>query len=115
MVMTASGLFRTGVQDWFYQRVSAVVILLYTLMAISVAVRHPHMDFAVWHALFSHLGVKVMTILALLSVVVHAWIGLWTVTTDYLKCSCIRVVVQTGVIVWLVALFVAGSIILGGV
>jgi len=115
MLMTATGLFRNGIQDWLYQRVSAVLILLYVLIGIGIAIKHPQLDYATWHAIFSHIAVKIMTLLVLLSIVVHAWIGIWTVTTDYLKCACVRLCVQVAVIVWLLALFMGGALIVGSV
>lgn len=47
-----------------------------------------------WHGLFSNLSMKVFTLLALIALLVHAWIGIWQVLTDYIKCSKLRGVLQ---------------------
>ena len=37
-----------------------------------------------WRELFDQTWMQVFTSLAILSVVMHAWIGLWAVSTDYM-------------------------------
>jgi len=46
---------------------------------------------------------KVFTVLTLISVVMHTWIGIWTVTTDYLKAVCLRLSTQILVAIFLLA------------
>jgi succinate dehydrogenase / fumarate reductase membrane anchor subunit len=52
--------------------------------------------------------------LALASVMIHAWIGMWQVLTDYIKPTLLRGVLQLGVIVVLIGYFLSGFFILWG-
>lgn len=51
---------------------------------------HQPMTFDVWSTLFQNGFMRVFTFLALLSMVYHTWVGMWTVLTDYVKCSYLR-------------------------
>lgn len=84
MVRAATSFGRSGVSDWIVQRFSAVILAAYTLLIIGFLLTHPGLDYATWRALFDNLAVKIFTLLALLSVAAHGWIGLWAVITDYL-------------------------------
>lgn len=72
---------RSGLYDWLMQRVSAVVLLAYFLLLGGVLLCG--VDYVGWKALFSHTWMRVFSLLALLSLGVHAWVGLWAVFTDY--------------------------------
>jgi succinate dehydrogenase / fumarate reductase membrane anchor subunit len=41
-------------------------------------------SYAEWTALFAQTWMKIFTLLAILSLAAHAWIGMWGVFTDYL-------------------------------
>lgn len=98
MVTNITNLSRSGLSDWLVQRVSAVILALYTLFMVLYVLFHPHLDYATWSALFEGNGMRVFTLAALLSIAAHAWIGLWTVFTDYIKCVRLRVVLQVVII-----------------
>ncbi len=83
MVTSVTSLGRNGVSDWLVQRVTGVILLAYTIfIAVIVFVVSP--DYSEWKALFDQTWVKVFSLAAILSVAMHAWIGLWSVSTDYL-------------------------------
>ena len=94
MVETATSLGRSGLQDWLIQRLSAVILALYILFLVAFFVMHPHLQYEQWHALFEFNLMKYSTLLALLSLVSHAWIGIWTVITDYIKPLALRLSIQ---------------------
>lgn len=64
------------------QRVSAVILLAYVLFIVGAVAGG--IDYFAWKALFSATWVKIFSLLAILSLAAHAWIGLWSVLTDYL-------------------------------
>lgn len=104
----------SGLRDWIVQRVSSVLIGLYViLLAIYLLENHP-LYFAQWHHLFSQAGMKIATIVVLIAILWHAWIGLWTVFTDYIKNSSLRLVLQSMVIILLVSYVIWGLEILWG-
>lgn len=84
MVTAVTNLGRSGLSDWLVQRVSTIIMLAYTLFVAGYILLTPELDYAQWQGLFGHLGMRVFSLLTLLSVVAHAWIGLWGVLTDYL-------------------------------
>ncbi len=103
MVETATSLGRSGLQDWLIQRLSAVILALYILFLVAFFVMHPNLQYEQWHALFEFNVMKYSTFLALLSLVSHAWIGIWTVITDYIKPLPLRLFIQ---IVFILALLI---------
>lgn len=84
MVTAVTNLGRSGLYDWLVQRVSAVVLAAYTVFIVLYLLLNPGLEYEQWQALFGQLWMRIFTLLALLSVVAHAWIGLWAVLTDYL-------------------------------
>lgn len=115
MVKHISSVGRNGVQDWVLLRATGVIILLYTIYMVGFCVFGPELNFATWSSFFAGTFTKVFTMLALLSVLVHAWIGLWQVLTDYVKPAMIRAILQLAVIVTLLSYFFSGFFILWGV
>ncbi|MCM2971687.1 succinate dehydrogenase, hydrophobic membrane anchor protein [Larsenimonas suaedae] len=114
MVTNITNLGRSGVSDWLIQRASAVILALYTIFMVAFFLFHPHLDYVAWSSLFDRTWMKIFTLLALLSIAAHAWIGLWIVSTDYIKKSCVRLGVQTAVILALFAFVIWGVQVLWG-
>ena len=113
-MVNITSLTGNGLKDWLIQRVSALYFAAYALFIIVYLFSHPQLNFAEWHLLFSCVGIQIATALALLMLSLHAWIGIWTVTTDYIKCTAIRLSVQMMVALWLLGQFVWGLMILWG-
>lgn len=84
MVTQVTNFGRSGVSDWLIQRASAVVLAAYTVFIVAYLLLTPELTYEQWRGLFSELWMRIFTLLTLVSVVAHAWIGLWTVLTDYL-------------------------------
>lgn len=103
-----------GFHDWILQRLSALIIGLYAIFLFTYFVRHPFLHYAEWHALFSQSIVRIATVLTALSVLAHAWIGLWTVFTDYVKIISVRIILEILVIALLLACFIWCLFILYG-
>ena len=82
MVTSVTSLGRSGLSDWLMQRVSAVILLAY--FGYLSAVLIGGVDYQGWKELFAQTWMRIFSLLALLSIVVHAWVGLWCVLTDYI-------------------------------
>jgi succinate dehydrogenase / fumarate reductase membrane anchor subunit len=82
MVKAVTSFGRSGVSDWLVQRVSGVILLAW-FVCIGASLLGG-MDYAQWSAMFETTAMKVFTLLAILSLAAHAWIGMWAVGTDYL-------------------------------
>jgi succinate dehydrogenase / fumarate reductase membrane anchor subunit len=84
MVTNVTNFSRSGLYDWMAQRVSAVVLAAYVLFLLGFIVFNPGMGYAEWQALFSNNAMRIFSLLTLVALSVHAWVGMWTISTDYL-------------------------------
>ena len=103
-----------GLRDWVLQRVTAVVMAVYVVFLFAFLLAHPHLQFVDWKTLFSYRLMRIATLLVMLNVVVHTWIGLWAVFADYVKRSWVRLLLQNaalllllGYLVWLIDILFA--------
>jgi succinate dehydrogenase / fumarate reductase membrane anchor subunit len=94
MVTSITSFGRSGLYDWMIQRVTAVILLAYAVFMIGYFLFND-VNYEQWKALFECTSMRIFTLLTLLSLVAHAWIGLWSVTTDYIKPTGVRFVVQS--------------------
>jgi succinate dehydrogenase / fumarate reductase membrane anchor subunit len=85
MVKNVTSLSRSGLSDFVIQRVSAVILLVYTLCVVGFLVARTDLDHAAFVAYFRHPAMQIFSTLAILSIAAHAWIGMWTVATDYVR------------------------------
>ncbi|ELI8099122.1 succinate dehydrogenase membrane anchor subunit [Yersinia enterocolitica] len=114
MVSNASALGRNGVHDWLLLRASAIVITLYILYILGFVVIVPDITYEIWRGFFASHITKVFTLLTLLSILAHAWIGLWQVLTDYIKPLAVRLVLQLVVVITLLVYLLYGTIVVWG-
>ncbi|MFT4059034.1 MAG: succinate dehydrogenase, hydrophobic membrane anchor protein [Legionella sp.] len=114
MVTNITSLTGNGLKDWLVQRVTAVFFAAYTFFILGYLLSHPGLGYEQWHALFAHPLIQIATAIALLALILHAWIGIWTVTTDYIKCTVLRISVQMAVLLWLLVQLIWGFMILWG-
>lgn len=103
-----------GLRDWLIQRVTSVVMLVYIVFLFAFFISQNVVDYTRWHALFSHIGMRLFSTLFLLSLIAHAWIGMWTIVTDYIKPFIVRLVVQLCIIIGLVLCFVWSLVVFWG-
>ena len=87
-----------GLRDWLIQRVTAVVMVLYTLGIAGYLLWQPVHDYNAWTLLFSSNVIRTVSLLFLLSVFYHAWIGVRDIVMDYVKPEAIRLVIYVRVI-----------------
>jgi succinate dehydrogenase / fumarate reductase membrane anchor subunit len=121
MVTTVTSFGRSGLYDWLLQRFTAVILLVYFLCVSSFLLINPGIGYEQWVAYFDSTAMKVFSLMALVSIVAHAWIGLWAVSTDYLtvrllgsKANGIRILFQGAYAIVLFAYLVWGVQILWG-
>ncbi len=121
MVTAATSFGRSGLSDWLVQRFTAVVLAAYSVFIVGFLVSNPGLTFEEWQGLFSQLWVRIFSLLALVSIVAHGWIGLWSVLTDYVTARmmggpalAIRLIILTVYAIVNVAFLVWGVEILWG-
>jgi succinate dehydrogenase membrane anchor subunit len=92
-----------GLRDWLVQRVSAAVMALYALLFVLVLAAARPTNYVAWRALFSAQAMKLATFLFLVSLFLHAWVGMRDILMDYAKPVSLRLGLEVVVIVLLVA------------
>ena len=104
-----------GLRDWLLQRLTAIVMAAYTVGLVVCLLWHAPSSSADLRAIFAGGFVRVATMLFLVSLLYHAWVGLRDILMDYVKPVWVRLTLQLGVGLVLVAYLVwAASILWGG-
>lgn len=115
MAINITSMTRNGLRDWLIQRVSSIIIAAYTIFMIIYFLFHPNLQYGQWQILFANSWVRVFSLLTLLAILGHAWVGMWTISTDYLKVTWMRLMFQLVVIIALLLCVMWGVSILWGV
>lgn len=115
MLTHATTLGRNGVQDFILVRASAIVLTCYTLFIVGFFLTTPDITFALWQSFWGAITTKIFTFIALVSFMMHAWIGLWQVLTDYVKPAGIRGLLQFSLNLTILAYIAVGFYVLWGV
>jgi succinate dehydrogenase / fumarate reductase, membrane anchor subunit len=92
-----------GLRDWLAQRVTAVVMVVYSVIFVVMLLKLPQFDFPSWKAMWSSPWMRYASLLFLLSLFVHAWIGMRNIFMDYIKNTAVRLTLYVLVILALVA------------
>ena len=98
-----------GLRDWLIQRVSVVVMVLFTVSLAVYWLLQPVKDYNAWTLLFSSSVMRSFSLLFLLNVFYHAWIGVRDIVMDYVKPAFIRLSIYVLVILALL-LYVIWSV-----
>jgi len=93
---------KRGLIEWVWQRVSAVVIVVYIGVILGfIFSQSSPMNYLTWLQFYSQTYIRILTVLATGAILWHAWIGIWTVLTDYVKLPCLRKVLEILVLLFL--------------
>lgn len=84
MVNNVTNLSKSGLSDWVLQRISALVLLAYFVVVMGFVLAPGELTFECWQAFMMSTPMKVFSLLSLIMLTAHAWVGMWTITTDYL-------------------------------
>ncbi len=98
MIKSATGLTGSGSRDWIVQRISAVILAVYSLVLVAWFLTH-NPTFELWQGFMLSLPMRLFSLLAVIALVGHIWVGMWTVFTDYIKSSGLRLVLQSAMII----------------
>jgi succinate dehydrogenase / fumarate reductase membrane anchor subunit len=89
-----------GLRDWLSQRITAALMALFTLV---VVVLWPgELGYDRWAGMFARQWMKVLTFVVIVSLLVHAWVGMRDIWMDYVKPVGLRLTLQVFTLVWLV-------------
>ena len=91
-----------GFRDWLAQRVTAVLMALYTVVLLLQVLVGKPMGYNKWAGIFSAQWMKAFTFVVIVSLLVHAWVGMRDIWMDYVKAVGLKLALQVFTIVWLV-------------
>lgn len=87
-----------GLRDWLAQRVTAVIMAVYTLIILTVVAGLPQLDYWRWKAMWQTPFLRYATLLFMACLLLHAWIGVRNIFMDYIKDPALRLTLYVLVI-----------------
>jgi succinate dehydrogenase / fumarate reductase membrane anchor subunit len=91
-----------GLRDWLSQRVTAVLMALFTLLLLVQLLLPGPLGYDKWSGIFAQQWMKLATFVAVVALAWHTWVGMRDVFMDYIKPVGARLAAQVVAIVWLV-------------
>jgi succinate dehydrogenase / fumarate reductase membrane anchor subunit len=91
-----------GLGDWLAQRVTAVLMALFTVVVVAQVLSPGPIGYDRWAAIFAPQWMKVITFTVIVALAWHAWVGMRDIWMDYIKPVGVRLALQVATIVWLV-------------
>jgi succinate dehydrogenase / fumarate reductase, membrane anchor subunit len=91
-----------GFRDWLAQRVTAVLMALFTLVLLVQVMFGAKLGYERWSAIFSSQWMKVLTFVVIVALLYHAWVGMRDVWMDYVKPVTMKLALQVFTLAWLV-------------
>jgi len=93
-----------GWKDFLVQRISAIVMALFTLLVLVrlLLVQGP-IGYEAWAGVFSPQWMKALTFAVIVALIWHAWVGMCSIWYDYGKPAGLRLLLQAATAVWLIS------------
>jgi succinate dehydrogenase / fumarate reductase membrane anchor subunit len=98
-----------GLRDWLAQRITAVIMAVYSVIAVVIFIINKNITYSVWRDLFSQGWMRVATLLFVVSLAWHAWVGVRDILMDYIKPDGLRLTLQVCTLL-VIAAYVGWSI-----
>jgi len=103
-----------GLADWLLQRLTAVVMAVYTVVMVACLLMHAPQGHAEWKALFSGAFLRLATMVFFAALAYHAWIGMRDILMDYVHATSLRLTSEVVVGLVLITYVVWAAAILWG-
>jgi len=92
-----------GLRDWLVQRVTAVLMALFTIVLLVQVLFGGPLGYDTWSGIFAQQWMKTLTFSIIVALAWHAWIGVRDIYMDYVTKSVgLRLTLQVATVVWLV-------------
>jgi succinate dehydrogenase / fumarate reductase membrane anchor subunit len=101
-----------GTTGWLLQRLTAVIMAVYTLGMLVCLLWDAPATYMDWKALFAGPFVRIATMFFVMALLYHAWIGMRDIFMDYVKPTGIRLALQFAVVVALLFYLIWAAAIL---
>lgn len=83
-----------GLKDWLAQRVTGVVMAVYTLIVLAAAMGGATASREAWQAFMANGFIRFISFLFIVSLCYHAWVGIRDIWMDYLNSAALRVILH---------------------
>lgn len=113
-IKSATGLTGSGSRDWIMQRISAVVLAVYSVVLVGFFLLNGNVGYEQWYGFIMSLPMRLLSLVAIIALAGHAWVGMWTVFTDYVKSTGLRIVLQAAMIIAILVYLFWGVMIFWG-
>lgn len=113
-IKSATGLTGSGSRDWIMQRISAVVLAVYAVVMVGFFLLHGDIRYEEWVRFIMSMPMRLLSLVAIIALAAHAWVGMWTVFTDYVKSTGLRIVLQAVMILAILVYLFWGIMIFWG-
>lgn len=104
-----------GLRDWLLQRVTAVVMVVYTVGLVAALLLAHNAGYEGWKSLMGYTWMRVLSTVTILALLLHAWVGIRDIWMDYVQPVGIRLTLHVLTILWLIGSFVYGITVVWGV
>jgi succinate dehydrogenase / fumarate reductase membrane anchor subunit len=91
-----------GMRDWLSQRVTGALMALFTVALLVQVLMPGPLGYEKWSGIFAAQWMKVLTFVVIVSLLIHAWVGVRDIWMDYVKPVGLRLVLQVFTLAWLV-------------
>ena len=91
-----------GLKDWMAQRITAVIMVLYTATLLIAFLTGQNFTYEGWAGLFARQWFKLFSLVTFAGLFYHAWVGMRDIWMDYVKSVGLRLTLQIITIVWLI-------------
>jgi len=85
---------RYGLRDWLAQRITAVIMAVYSVIAVGIVLKNQPLTYPVWKDLFAQGWMRVATLLFVASLAWHVWVGVRDILMDYVKPDGLRLTLE---------------------
>jgi len=92
-----------GVRDWLAQRVTAILMVVYTVILLGTFLTAQNFTYEGWASLFSRQWFKLFSAVTFFGLFYHAWVGLRDIWMDYVKNAGIKLFLQCATVLALLA------------
>lgn len=92
-----------GLKDWLAQRITAIVMVLYTATLLISFLTGNNFTYEGWAGLFAQQWFKLFSLVTLFGLFYHAWVGMRDIWMDYVKAVGLRLALQIATMLWLIA------------
>ena len=92
-----------GLKDWLAQRLTAIVMIIYTVILLIAFLFGHDFSYVGWASMFAQQWFKLATFVMFVALFYHAWVGMREILMDYAKPAGLRLILQLATIVCLTA------------